>query len=328
MRHHILAAISVSGLLGSVASGATIDTVPVGNAGNAADTHALGWGGVTYDYRIGTYEVTAGQYTEFLNKVAATDTYGLYNIYMSMPEYGCGITRSGSSGSYTYSVASDWVNRPVILVGFWDACRFANWLHNGQPTGPQGTGTTDTGAYTLTIEGMENNTVTRNTDWRWAVTSENEWYKAAYHKNDGVTGNYFDYPTSSDDPPGCDMEDISGNNANYWPDDPTPHNYPIIPGKYTTVAGEFQNSVSPYGTFDQGGNVWEWNDTMVYGVQRCKRGSSFDDHQSDMIASSRDGDFPTFESVNLGFRVVQVPEPATLSLLAIGGLTLIRRKRR
>ena len=29
----------------------------------------------------------------------------------------------------------------------------------------------------------------------------------------------------------------------------------------TTEVGEFENSASPYGTFDQGGNVWEWNET-------------------------------------------------------------------
>ena len=28
--------------------------------------------------------------------------------------------------------------------------RFANWLHNGQPTGSQGPGTTETGAYAIT----------------------------------------------------------------------------------------------------------------------------------------------------------------------------------
>ena len=36
-------------------------------------------GSVGYNYNIGKYEVTAGQYTEFLNAVARTDTYGLYN---------------------------------------------------------------------------------------------------------------------------------------------------------------------------------------------------------------------------------------------------------
>ena len=33
--------------------------------------------------------------------------------------------------------AADWANRPVNYVNFWDAARFANWLHNGQPVGPQ-----------------------------------------------------------------------------------------------------------------------------------------------------------------------------------------------
>ena len=41
-----------------------------------------GFGAVGYMYNIGKYEVTAGQYCEFLNKVAATDTYGLYNDSM------------------------------------------------------------------------------------------------------------------------------------------------------------------------------------------------------------------------------------------------------
>ena len=36
----------------------------------------------------------------------------------------------------------------------------------------------------------------------WVIPTEDEWYKAAYHKNDGDTGNYFDYPTSSDTVPG------------------------------------------------------------------------------------------------------------------------------
>ena len=35
-------------------------------------------------------------------------------------------------------------------VSWGDAARFCNWLQNGQPTsGTEGTGTTETGAYTL-----------------------------------------------------------------------------------------------------------------------------------------------------------------------------------
>ena len=50
------------------------------------------------EYRIGRYEVTSTQYTEFLNAVADADPNGLYNTSMGSG-YG-GITRSGSSGSY------------------------------------------------------------------------------------------------------------------------------------------------------------------------------------------------------------------------------------
>ena len=67
-------------LAAGAAQAAIIDTVPVGNPGNAADT--TGYGSVAYTYNIGKYDVTAGQYTAFLNAVAATDTYGLYNTSM------------------------------------------------------------------------------------------------------------------------------------------------------------------------------------------------------------------------------------------------------
>jgi len=42
----------------SLVSAAYIETVPVGNLGNAADS--TGYGAVDYAYNIGTYEVTAG----------------------------------------------------------------------------------------------------------------------------------------------------------------------------------------------------------------------------------------------------------------------------
>ena len=65
----------------------------MGNPGNTGELSGDGvWpggngpdaivGAVDYVYEIGKYEVTAGQYTEFLNAVAATDTYGLYNTDM------------------------------------------------------------------------------------------------------------------------------------------------------------------------------------------------------------------------------------------------------
>ena len=58
----------------------TIEMVPVGNAGNPADTST--YGAVSYPYSIGKYEVTNAQYAQFLNAVAVTDPNALYNTSM------------------------------------------------------------------------------------------------------------------------------------------------------------------------------------------------------------------------------------------------------
>jgi formylglycine-generating enzyme required for sulfatase activity len=315
----------VIGLLECTVSAVNIETVPVGNVGNAGEVQSQGtFGAVNYTYNIGKFEVTAGQYTEFLNAVAKTDTYALYSTYMWSSTRGCKIQQSGSSGNYTYSVASDYANRPVNYVSWGDSARFANWLHNGQPTGAQGLTTTEDGAYYL--NGATSDAallaVNRESDWKWAITSEDEWYKAAYHKNDGVTGNYWDYPTSSDTVPGRDLDDVSGNNANYKGDP-----YPIQSPYYTTVAGEFQNSDSPYGTFDQGGNVWEWNEAIV-GSSRGLRGASFGSFDYGMPASYRNYNFPSNESEFLGFRVSAIPEPSTAVLVLMGGGACLLWRRR
>ena len=111
------------------------------------------WGAVRWyqAYNVGKFEVTTGQYTEFLNAVAAADTYGLYNTNMDTAayEFGCNIKRAGSAGAYTYSVAADWEDRPVNYVNWGDAARFANWLTNGMPTGAQDATTAENGSYDL-----------------------------------------------------------------------------------------------------------------------------------------------------------------------------------
>ena len=159
------------------AHAATIDMVTIGNPGNAPDTRsvAAGIGSVDHVYRIGKYEVTAGQYTEFLNAVAQADPNFLYNTNMAiLANKGCNILRTGDSPNYSYSVAADWADMPVNIVSFWDAVRFANWLHNGQPTGPQGPDTTEGGAY----HNVGNDALFgRNSGARFFIPNANEWYK-------------------------------------------------------------------------------------------------------------------------------------------------------
>ena len=136
---------------GAVATPIVYDLVTVGNPGNSNDP-ATGYGGVPYAYQIGTYHVTIGQYTAFLNAVAQTDTHGLYNSAMDTDLNVAGIARSGTSGGYTYAVKNnggDSGNRPISYVDWFSAARFSNWIANGQPTGLQTGTTTENGAYAL-----------------------------------------------------------------------------------------------------------------------------------------------------------------------------------
>jgi formylglycine-generating enzyme required for sulfatase activity len=305
---------------GQALAAISIDTVVVGNPGNSPD-HKTGslYGAVGYAYNIGKYEVTAGQYAAFLNAVGATDTYSLYNSNMSGTVTGSGISQLGNSGGYSYAVDSAFVNRPVNYVSFWDACRFVNWLSNGQ----QGEGTTEYGTYNLTAASIANNTITRNAGSTWAVASQDEWYKAAYYN--AASGSYYTYPTSSDVVPGQDLTDPVGNNANY-----VLASADLIQPPYaTTVAGQFQNSSSPYGTFDQGGNLWEWNETIINGSSRIQRGGAYNFGTSNLKSDHRIFNDPLTENAAFGFRVTEVPEPGAMGILGIGVLgSVAGRKRR
>jgi len=268
-----------------------------------------GYGSVSYAYNIGTTEVTNAQYAAFLNAVAATDTHNLYNTNMASSGQ---ITRSIGPNPYTYLVVPGRENYPVNFVSFWDSTRFANWLHNGQPTGAQSNSTTEDGAYTLTSGGITNNTVTRNAGWQWALTSEDEWHKAAYHQpasQGGDSDDYWLYPTSSNLAPTTAQA-----------------NFGNVIGDTVPVGSYAANF---YGAFDMGGNVWEWNETILFGTNRALRGGSFLNPNFNLAADTRHAhQLPTIEFNGLfGFRVSQIPGPSSVALLGIGGLGALRRRR-
>ena len=287
------------------AQAVTIELVPVGNAGNADDITGLG--GVDYNYDIGQLEVTSGQYVEFLNAVAATDTYELWTTIMFDDPRGPKIERTGDSGSYFYSVEAARANRPVAVIDWGDAVRFANWLFNGQPTGAQDLSTTEDGSYLL--DGANTDAalmaVTRKPGATWVIPTEDEWVKAAFHKNDGVTGNYWRFPTQLNNPaPGRDLTEATnrGNNANYFKDGPIPIEDPY----YTTEVGEFELSDSAYGTFDQAGNLHEWNESATDdGTLRGLRGGGWGSGGSLDIVSRFDF-VPLIDRLDFGFRLAQV----------------------
>ena len=169
------------------------DWAIVGNPGNAADQDYGdgGMGAVANTFRISKHEVTNLQYAIFLNKVARKDK-PLLNVYSDTMD----IVRTGTNGSYVYTMKPSLLQKPVMGVHFIGAMRFVNWLHNGQQRGR-----TNTGVYTI----HKGETETREAGAKYFLPTENEWYKAAYHDtrnaaDGGPPGddNYWKFPTQND----------------------------------------------------------------------------------------------------------------------------------
>ena len=279
----------------------TLDFVNIGNVGNAADT--TGYGAVPYEYRIGIYEISQ----DVIERATAS---GLANV-----------------------TAGAWLgSRPAAFISWYEAAAFVNWLN---------TSTGKSAAYDMIWDGstwsmnlwssgeawqLGGENLYRHKDAYYFLPSENEWYKAAYHKNDGITGNYWVYPTGSDAAPTAVVSGTATNTAVYeqlWEQGVAP---------VETAGG-----LSPYGTMGQGGNIWEMNETAFDGTndsvseRRTIRGGYWSENY--LWSSFRGGGSladPSRQHEVLGFRVASVPEPSTFALLAMtaaGALWLARRRR-
>jgi formylglycine-generating enzyme required for sulfatase activity len=304
-----------------------IDLVPVGDVMNIADS-ATGVGSVSYPFSIGKYDVTVSQYASFLNSVAAAaDPYALFNSNMSTDLPTVGITRTSTSAGFSYAVKGNG-NVPVFDVTWASAARFCNWLANSQPTGPEGPGTTETGSYALngSTGSAALMAVTRSSTATWVLPTDNEWYKAAYYAGGGTNAGYWIYPTQSNAQPSNVLSATGTNNANYA----TTSNF-TDPINFLTPVGAFASSPSHYGTFDMGGDVWQWEETLVFGgPYREIRGGSYADGVGPMTSFEFSGGPMETPGVSVGFRVAYVPEPsaATLFLSAVLGSILFLKRHR
>jgi formylglycine-generating enzyme required for sulfatase activity len=350
----MLALLEASGL---PARAVTFDWVTVDDPGNPSDDEVMsccreshgmtGFGSVAYTYRIARTELTNAQYAEFLNAVASlADPHELFNTRIRE------IVRGGSAGSFAYEVETGVEDRPARFIDFFDALRYANWLQNGQPTGLQDETTTEDGAYTLL--GTNPLDVVRNEGATFFVPSEDEWYKAAFW--DPFEQDYWDFATGFNpqcadtggdcppvpEPPPGGADRVS---ANYCPDLPQtiscPPGWPDTAGPGdTSDAGAYVFSPSPFGTFDQSGNLAELTEGVnvdddpndgTFGIEtRVMRGGTWNRGVNDISSHSRVPFDPNNQLLgNVTLRVATVPEPGAGRvgiLCVVVGLARWRRR--
>lgn len=296
-------AITRADTFGSGANTFTIDFVNVGNPGNGKDEGAGGglysspYGGVPYVYRMGTYEIP-------LDAITKATAGGLLNV------------TAGPFGP----------TQPAANMSWYEAAAFVNWLNTS--TGHQAAYNLDVGATALTLwasadawqAGGEN--LYRHKDAYYFLPSEDEWYKAAYHKNDGVTANYWDYATASNSIPTAVGSGTAAGTAVY-------NTVANVPAAVNRSGG-----LSAYGTMGQGGNVWEWMESASDGINdspsenRTLRGDDWSGPETVLRCSSHLSVTLSGSGINVGFRVASIPEPASAVLLTAAAFPLLLLRRR
>ena len=243
-----------------------MEFVVVGDPGNQNDP-IYGFGYVPYIYEIGKYEITNEEYAEFLNAVAKfNDPYLLYSSSMSKGLFG-GIDRFGQEGSFIYCSKTNYEKRPIVYISWYDLARMANWYHYGKPcTGRSELGTTEgtnrQGAYDTRYFPKNHQDLVnydklpfgRNKKALYWIPNEDEWYKAAHYDptREGQR-KYWNFPVRTDELPNNMAPPGDQHSVNFFKD-----TFSIGKPDFLTNVGEYVYASSYYGTYDQGGNVWEW----------------------------------------------------------------------
>ncbi|MBM3664221.1 MAG: hypothetical protein FJW92_00255 [Actinobacteria bacterium] len=197
---------------------AAVNANPDPGVQTVSATSCMQVGSVAYPFRIGETELTTAQYVTFLNTV---DPLGhnprhLWDIAQSSrvwPKYGSINKNMRSPRGQRYYVSSPaWANKPYNQGDFSRGARLANSLQNGTLLSKRSNViTTSTGArlvrttYTVRLSTqtetgqytMKNRKATRNLTSGFAVSSQDEWIKAAYFDpNGGGKFSWWDYPTN------------------------------------------------------------------------------------------------------------------------------------
>ncbi len=294
---------------GTGANQFTIDFVPIsGDASSANGTNISPYWDRAftdpgYAYRMGTYEITNQQWARFT---------AVYGVPYGFP------TNAYSSNAYWSGAAV-----PTNRTSWYEAAQFVNWLN--ESTGHQAaykfTGTKGTANYALTLwdtsEAWGGNNPYRHKDAYYFLPTEDEWVKAANWNGTGLQL----YPNAS-------AGDLIGGAP-----DPAKWNYYSSVGDEPWAVGSGVQELN--GTYDMMGNVHEWmegkchiDDPDRVQATRVLRGGSYGNYASELSLATRYAYSPSNQAEGVGFRVASIPEPCTLVLILMGGVGLLRKRRR
>ena len=348
-------------VIGTVANGAAFQMEVAAVPYDPADPATQQPNGPEYSFSMGRYEVTVAQYMTFLNNaeanqgnergdnlsfrangdvglpiedadmvfsVSANNTNGYFNHGISY--------NAGQPVGSRYGYDSEFAQHPIVGVSWYGAVKFCNWLtiDQGFPLEErvysEGSGSADwrpkVGTQPLTnaqrqelVDSYAGFRLPMDENANTSAGPFNEWHKAAAWDGDAMVNHAYGF--------GRDVlmtgDANSLDSGDPWEIGTTPVGY------YDGLNPDTSPNENYYDIYDLSGNAMEWMQDWDVGGRRTERGGIYydDDPAVELRVDWPRNQLPRSTPFGVGFRVAQVPEPATLTLLALGGLALIRRRK-